>query len=264
MIRVGIGGWTYEPWRGTFYPSDLPKTRELEFASRKLTAIEINGTFYRTQSPASFRKWAAETPDDFVFTVKGPRYVVQARSLAESGPGIDRFFASGLTELGRKLGPILWQFAPYRRFDEADCAAFLELLPRQVDGLAIRHAIEVGHESFRCADFLNLARRAGVAVVHVDADKRPAVTDVTGDFVYARLERTSEAEPSGYSPAEIDRWAERAREWEAGCQPADLPATIGNADQSAAGPRDVFVLFISGAKVRAPAAAASLIEKLRQ
>jgi uncharacterized protein YecE (DUF72 family) len=261
MIRVGIGGWTYEPWRGAFYPSDLPKARELEFASRKLTAIEINGTFYRTQSPASFRKWAAETPDGFMFAVKGPRYAVQSRKLAEAGPSIERFFGSGVTELGEKLGPILWQFAPTRRFDAEDCEAFLAMLPRSVDGRAIQHAVEVGHESFRSPVFLDLARRSGVGIVYVESD-RPAIADITGPFVYARLQRTSEDEPTGYAPDQIDRWAERARLWAAGGDPADLPRIDTAARGEGNGPRPVFVFFISGAKVRAPAAAMALIEKL--
>jgi uncharacterized protein YecE (DUF72 family) len=263
VIRVGIGGWTYEPWRGAFYPSDLPKARELEFASRRLTAIEINGTFYRTQSPASFRKWAAETPDGFIFTVKGPRYAVQSRKLAEAGPSIERFFASGVTELGDKLGPILWQFAPTRRFDADDCAAFFGLLPQAVDGRSIHHAVEIGHESFRGPAFLDLAPRFGIGVVYVESD-RPAIADVTGPFVYARLQRTSEDEPTGYAPDELDRWSDRARLWAAGGEPADLPR-IGEAPPGdGRGERPVFLFFISGAKVRAPAAAMALIERLGQ
>ena len=264
MIRVGIGGWTYEPWRGSFYPPGLPKSRELEFASRKLTAIEVNGTFYRTQSPESFRRWAAETPDDFVLTLKGPRSVVQARRLAETGPSVERFLASGIAELGEKLGPILWQFAPTRRFDEEDCAAFLSLLPRDAEGRAIRHAIEVRHESFRDPRFVDLARRSGAAIVYADSDTHPAIADVTGSFVYARLQRSSEAEPEGYPPAELDRWAERARVWGGGGAPDDLPRVGGEAPAATADgvDRPVFVFFISGAKVRAPAAAQALIARL--
>lgn len=264
MIRVGIGGWTYEPWRGSFYPPGLPKSRELEFASRKLTAIEVNGTFYRTQSPESFRRWAAETPDDFVFALKGPRYVVQARRLADAGAGVERFLASGITELAEKLGPILWQFAPTRRFDDEDCAAFLSLLPQEVGGHVVRHAIEVRHDSFRDPRFVDLARRFGAAIVYADSDTHPAIADVTGSFVYARLQRTTEGEPQGYAAAELDRWAERSRLWAAGARPPDLPCVEVEADAAEGGTSDVpvFVFFISGAKVRAPAAAQALIARV--
>src|SRR5918998_2618906 len=200
MIRVGIGGWTYEPWRGTFYPPGLPQARELAYASSRLTSIEINGTFYRTQSPASFRKWADETPDGFVFSLKGPRYATNRSRLAEAGESIARFFDSGVTELGPKLGPILWQFAPTKRFDEEDFSAFLDLLPREVDGRPIRHVVEVRHDSFRVPAFIALLRGQGVPVVHADADNFPAIADVTGDFVYARLQRSAEDEPAGYPP----------------------------------------------------------------
>jgi uncharacterized protein YecE (DUF72 family) len=263
MIRVGIGGWTYEPWRGTFYPPDLPKGRELEYASRNLTSIEVNGTFYRTQSPESFRRWAAETPDDFVFTLKGPRYVVQARKLAETAAGVERFVESGIAELGGKLGPILWQFAPTRRFDEDDCAAFLSLLPREAGGRELRHALEVRHESFREPRFVALARRFGAAIVYADSDEHPAIADATGPFVYARLQRTSEAEPEGYASAALDSWAARAKFWASGGDPPDLPhVDIPGAGMTAGSARPVFVFFISGAKIRAPAAARGLIARL--
>jgi uncharacterized protein YecE (DUF72 family) len=263
MIRVGIGGWTYEPWRGTFYPADLPKVRELEYAGRNLTSIEVNGTFYRTQSPDSFRRWAGETPENFVFTLKGPRYVVQAGKLAETAAGIERFVASGIAELGGKLGPILWQFAPTRRFDEDDCAAFLSLLPREADGRALRHALEVRHESFRDPRFVALARHFGAAIVYADSDEHPAIADVTGPFIYARLQRTREAEPEGYAPAALDSWAARAKLWEAGGDPPDLPhVEVPVTDMTVGAARPVFVFFISGAKIRAPAAARGLIARL--
>jgi uncharacterized protein YecE (DUF72 family) len=261
MIRVGIGGWVFEPWRGEFYPKGLPQARELDYASRKLTSIEINSTFYRTQKPDSFRKWAAETPDDFVFSVKGPQFATNRRVLAEAGPSIERFFASGVLELKSKLGPVLWQMAPTKKFDPADFAAFLALLPTSLDGLPIRHAVEVRHESFLVPAFIELLRKFSVAVVVVESDKHPLIADVTGDFVYARLQRTSAKEKTGYPRRALDLWAERARNWATGGAPHDL-ATIA-APAAAQGERDVFIYMISGVKVRAPAAAMALIERLK-
>jgi len=242
-IRVGIGGWVFPPWRGVFYPSGLVQARELSHASRQVTAIEINGTFYGAQKPASFRRWHDETPDDFVFSVKGPRFVTHRRELATAGPSIDRFFASGLLELGAKLGPILWQFAPFMRFDEEDLAAFLALLPREIDGRALRHVLEVRHPSFRTPAFAELLEHHNVAVALVDDEKYPAIAEITADFVYARLRRCVLDEPTGYSLPALDEWAARGREW------------------SAEG-RDCFVYFINGAKIRAPIAAQALIARL--
>src|SRR5262249_2341552 len=164
MIRVGIGGWGFKPWRGEFYPPGLPQARELEYASRKMTTIEINGTFYRTQTRASFRKWASETPDNFVFSIKAPRSATQRGVLAGAGPSIERFLASGIAELGQKLGPILWQFHPSKKFEPEDVAAFLEQLPARADGHALRHVIEAKHASFRDAAFIDLARKHSVAI----------------------------------------------------------------------------------------------------
>jgi uncharacterized protein YecE (DUF72 family) len=260
-IRVGIGGWTYEPWRGAFYPPGLPHAGELSYASRRLSTNEINGTFYRTQNPENFRRWAAETPDDFVFSVKAPRYATYRPRLAEAAPAIDRFFASGVSELGDKLGPVLWQLPPHKRFDEADLAAFLELLPRRLNGRPMRHAIEVRHRSFVETRFVVLLRRAEVAVAFADSDVHPSIADLTADFVYARLQRTTEGEPTGYGPADLDRWAERCRTWADGGEPDDLPR-IGSAASGPCTPRSCFVYMISGAKVRAPAAAMALIERL--
>lgn len=263
MIRVGIGGWVFKPWRGEFYPKELPQARELEHASRKLSTIEINATFYRTQKPDSFRKWAAETPDDFVFALKGPQFATNRRVLAEAGESIERFFGSGVLELKSKLGPVLWQMAPTKKFDPADFAAFLALLPRSLGDQTIRHAVEVRHESFLVPAFIELLRKFAVAVVVVESEKHPVIADVTGDFVYARLQRTSEAEKTGYPPRALDLWAKRARLWAGGGAPEDLATIAGVRPTRENGPRDVFIYMISGAKVRAPAAAMALIERLQ-
>ena len=261
MIRVGIGGWVFEPWRGEFYPQGLTHARELEYASRKFTSIEINSTFYRTQKPDSFRKWAAETPDDFVFSLKGPQFATNRRVLAEAGPSIERFFASGVLELKSKLGQVLWQMAPTKKFDPADFAGFLALLPKTLDGRPIRHAVEVRHESFLVPAFIELLRKFSVAVVVVESDKHPLIADLTGDFVYARLQRTSEKEKTGYPRRALELWAKRARDWAAGAATDDL-ATMA-APLPTQGRRDVFIYMISGAKVRAPAAAMAMIAQLK-
>jgi uncharacterized protein YecE (DUF72 family) len=261
MIRVGIGGWVFKPWRGEFYPPGLPHARELEYASRRLTTIEINGTFYRTQSRESFRKWASETPDDFVFSLKAPRSATHRRVLAEAGGSIERFFASGVLELGRKLGPILWQFHPGKKFEADDVAAFLELLPRRGEGNAVRHVIEVRHASFLDVAFIDLARKYSVALALLDSDKHAPIADVTGEFVYARLQQTSDKVKTGYRRPMLDIWAKRAQAWADGGVPDDLPAIAGNAPVKMK--RDVFIYMIAGAKTRAPAAAMALIEQLK-
>ena len=240
---------------------ELPQVRELEYASRKLSTIEINGTFYGTQRPESFRKWAAETPDDFVFSLKGPRFATHRRELAEAGKPIERFFASGVLELKGKLGPILWQFHPSKKFDAQDFAAFLSLLPRELAGKPVRHVVEVRHQSFVAPAFIDLLRKFSVAVVLADSDKHPLFADLTSDFVYARLQRTSEAVATGYPPRALDIWAGRARTWAEGGAPQDLP-TIAAASGTPV-KRDVFLYMISGAKVRAPAAAMALLERLK-
>jgi uncharacterized protein YecE (DUF72 family) len=261
MIRVGVGGWTYAPWRGTFYPADLKQADELKYASRRLTSIEINGTFYRTQSAASFRKWRDETPDDFIFSVKGHRNVVNSRKLAEAGEGIDWFFKSGVLELGDKLGPVLWQFAPFKKFNAEDFAAFLKLLPPKAGGRPLRHVVEVRHDSFRAPEFIALLRERNVAVAYADSDEHPAIADITADFVYARLQRTSEEIDTGYAAADLNRWAERARLWESGSAPDDLPQVDKTVVPKTK--RSVFIYMISGTKVRAPAAAMALIERVK-
>ena len=260
-IRVGIGGWTYEPWRGVFYPPGLPHRRELEHASRHVTAIEINGTFYGRQKPESFEKWAAETPDGFVFALKASRYCVNRRLLAEAGESIERFLDQGITRLGAKLGPILWQFAATKQFDRDDFARFLALLPPERDGLPLRHAVEPRHESFRDPHFVDLVRDHGAAIVVADAAKYPQIADPTADFVYARLQNQVEEEPTGYGSDALDRWAEIARGWAVGGAPEGL-AYAGERPAPVAAARDVFVFMINGAKVRAPAAAAALIARL--
>ena len=261
MIRVGVGGWTYAPWRSTFYPEGLAHKRELEYASRKLTSIEINGTFYRTQTAASFAKWRDETPDDFVFSVKAPRYATNRSVLAEAGDSIERFFASGLSELGPKLGPILWQFSAFKRFEPEDFARFLELLPATLGERRMRHVLDVRHKSFAHPEFVALARAHEVAVGFGDTDECPSVADVTADFVYARLMRSVASEPTGYDAAALQGWAKRAETWQSGAEPDDLPR-IGKPADKRGQPRDVFVYFISGAKERAPAAACALLSML--
>jgi uncharacterized protein YecE (DUF72 family) len=260
MIRIGIGGWTYAPWRGTFYPEDLKQADELHFASRALTAIEINGTFYRTQSPASFAKWRDATPEGFVFSVKGHRAVVNKKVLAEAGEAIAWFLKSGVAELGPKLGPLLWQFAPFKRFDPDDFAAFLALLPDRADGVALRHVVEVRHRSFLVPEFVELLRKHGVAVVLADSDDYPLIADVTTDFVYARLQRADEAVETGYDADALSLWADRAKAWQSGGEPDGLDRVSSTPAKKAR--RDVFVFMINGAKVRAPAAAQALIERL--
>ena len=260
MIRVGIGGWTYEPWRGTFYPADLKHADELKYAASKLTSIEINGTFYRTQSAASFAKWRDETPEGFVFAVKGHRAVVNKKVLAEAGEPMAWFLKSGVTELGDKLGPLLWQMAPFKKFDPEDFGAFLALLPKEAGGLKLRHVVEVRHPSFLVPEFVALLVKHSVAVVYADSDDYPAIADVTSDFIYARLQRSQEKEMAGYPKAELDAWAKRAKTWEAGGVPDDLP-TFGKAKPKKV-KRDAFVYMIAGDKVRAPAAAQALIGRL--
>jgi uncharacterized protein YecE (DUF72 family) len=250
----------FAPWRGEFYPKGLPQAQELSFASRKLSTIEINATFYRTQKPASFRKWAAETPDDFVFSIKGPQFATNRRVLAEAGESIERFLASGVLELKSKLGPLFWQMPPTKKFEPDDFAAFLALLPSQLDGRPLRHAVEVRHQSFLTPAFIELLRGRSVAAVLVESGRHPLIADVTADFVYLRLQKTSEKVATGYSSRELTAWAKRARAWKAGGAPDDLSAVAPSA--LAKIPRDVFVYMISGAKQRAPAAAMALLERL--
>jgi uncharacterized protein YecE (DUF72 family) len=244
QIRIGIGGWTYPPWRGVFYPDKLPQSKELEYASRALTAIEINATFYGRQKPKSWEAWEKTVPDGFQFAVKGSRFCVTRSRLCEGAEGIGNFFAQGFAALGPKLGPILWQFAPRRKFDRDDIAGFIDLLPEELDGITLRHAIEPRHDSFNDDKFFDLCRARNIAIVFEDSDDYPRIEADTADFAYARLQRMNEEIETGYDNAALDGFADRAREWRKGG-------------------RDVYLFLINGAKVRAPAAALALRERLR-
>jgi len=241
-IRVGVGGWTFEPWRGTFYPRGLAHKRELEYAASKLTSIEINGTYYSTFKPASWIKWREETPEGFVFSVKASRFCTNRRELAGTGQALERFVAQGMSELRDRLGPINWQFMETKRFEPENLEGFLKLLPREANGVPLRHALEVRNDSFKNQQFYDLARRYNAAIVFADSDAYPSIDEPTADFAYARLQRAEEGVESGYAAEALDSWAKRATEW----------AKRG----------DVFVYFISGAKMRNPAAAQALIARL--
>ena len=258
-IRVGIGGWDYEPWRGTFYPPGLPKAKQLEYAATRLTAIEINATYYKLQKPELFERWAKAVPDGFKFTIKGSRFCSNRKVLGEGGEAVERFCSQGFAELGDKLGPILWQFMATKRFDPEDFRAFVDLLPRGHAGVPLRHAVEARHESFRDPTFVSIARAAGVAIVFGDSDDYPCVADLSGDFAYARLQCAREDEPAGYRQEALHRWAEIARAWAAGESPKGLPY---NAESAPVQPRETYIFMINGAKVRAPAAAMALMERL--
>ncbi len=258
-IHVGIGGWNYEPWRQTFYPKDVAKKNELAYASSQVTAIEINATYYRTQSATSFARWRDETPDGFVFAVKASRFATNRKVLADAADSIGFFVGSGLEALGDKLGPLLWQFMPTKKFDADDFGAFVALLPKEVGGRPLRHALDVRHESFRCEAFVDLARRHGAAIVCSDSDDYPMIGDVTADFVYARLMRARADVDSGYPAAELDDWTATARAWSQGATPA---TTKPLAAPAPARTRDAFVFFINGAKERAPAAARAMLGRL--
>ena len=247
MILKGIGGWSFEPWRKTFYPKEVAKKAELDYASRQVTTIEINATFYRTQSPATFKRWGETVPDGFAFAVKANQFTTNRRILAEAEQSISHFLSSGLTELKDKLGPILWQFAGTKKFDEDDFGKFLEMLPKERDGLRLRHALEVRNDSFVAPAFTKLAKAHGAAIVFADSAKYPAIDEVTADFAYARLMNAEAKIESGYSAAAIKQWAKRAREWEGAGKKK----------------RDVFIYMINGAKERAPAAAVALLKALK-
>ncbi|GGD30401.1 DUF72 domain-containing protein [Croceicoccus pelagius] len=243
-IYTGIGGWTYEPWRGLFFPDDLRHKDELAYAAARMDAIEVNANFYRLQKPQTFARWREETPDGFVFALKGSRYVVTRKRLADAGEAVERFIEQGIAELGDKLGPVLWQMPKTRAFDPDDLAAFLALLPREVAGLRLRHAIEAQHESFDCEAFVEVASKADVAIAYIDADDVPSFDGQTTDFSYARLKRARPSLKRGYPPADLERFASMARNW-------------GGEGH------DVFMFCINGAKERAPAAAMALAKRMR-
>ncbi|WP_374524204.1 DUF72 domain-containing protein [Sphingopyxis sp.] len=242
-IHVGIGGWTFEPWRGAFYPPKHPQKRELEYAGQHLTGIEINGTYYGSQKPESFANWAASVPGGFRFSVKASRFATNRKRLAEGAGSIEKFLNQGVTRLGDRLGPIHWQFMATKTFERDDFASFLDLLPETLDGLPLRHAIEVRHESCRDQTFIDMLRERNMALVFADSDEFPCIDEQTADFTYARLQRSQEEVETGYDDAALDHWAQQARNW-------------------AKGERDVYIFFIAGAKVRNPAAAQALIARL--
>ena len=260
QIHIGIGGWTFAPWRGVFYPEKMAQAKELSYAASKLTSIEINGTYYGSQKPESFRKWAGDVPDGFIFSVKGPRFATNRRVLAEAGDSIQRFYDSGVTEMGDRLGPVLWQFAPTKKFDEADFGKFLELLPRKFNNVTLRHVVEVRHDSFCTPAFIALLRSFNVAVVYADHAKYPAIADVTSDFVYARLQTGKDTVKTAYPPKELDAWEKRLTLWAAGGAPEDLPC-FGEKPAKKQ-PRDVFAYVIHEGKIRAPAGAMELISRV--
>ena len=261
-VYVGIGGWTFEPWRGVFYPDKLPQAKELEYAASRLTSIEVNGTYYGSQKPETFRKWAREVPDGFIFSLKASRFTTNRRVLAEAGDSIKRFYDQGLTELGDRLGPVLWQFAPTKKFDEADFGKFLELLPHEQDGLKLRHVVEVRHDSFCTPAFVALLRQFGIPVVFSEHATYPAIADVVGDFVYARLQRGNDEIATCYPPKALDAWTARLQAWASGSEPDDLSKVDTKAPKKQ--PRDVFAYVIHEGKIRAPAGAMELIARLKK
>jgi uncharacterized protein YecE (DUF72 family) len=258
-IYVGVGGWDFDPWRGTFYPPGLARTKQLEYAGRALTAIEINATYYKLQKPELFARWGKTVPDGFKFAIKASRFCSNRKVLGEAGEAIERFCGQGFTELGDKLGPILWQFMGTKQFDPEDFRAFLALLPSEIAGVPIRHAVEPRHDSFRTPEFVAMCRAAGVAIVFEESDDYPCIADLSGDFTYARIQKAREEEPNGYADAELDHWAVVAKAWSRGESPEGLCYC---AEPIETRPRDVYVFFISGDKVRNPAAAQALIARL--
>jgi uncharacterized protein YecE (DUF72 family) len=283
--RIGISGWTYPPWRGVFYPAKLRQKDELAYASAQFRTIEINGTFYGTQNPASFLKWFEATPEDFVFSVKAPRFITHVRRLRELKAPIANFLASGVLRLGRKFGPILWQFPPSLKFDENLFSDFFALLPHDTDEAvvlakghesrlkkaawvetdakrALRHAVEIRHESFRNDAFIKLLRHHNIALVCADTVEWPRLMDVTSDFIYCRLHGSEKLYASGYDSAALDDWQQRIQSWANGGEPQDAERVSGPAKPRKSG-RDVFLYFDNDIKVKAPENAAELAKRLR-
>jgi uncharacterized protein YecE (DUF72 family) len=260
-IRIGIGGWTFEPWRSNFYPDKLSQKRELEYAASKMTSIEVNGTYYGSIKADSFAKWHDETPEGFVFALKAPRFATNRKVLAEAGGSIDKFIECGIMLLKDKLGPINWQFMGTKKFDPDDFEAFLKLLPHEVEGRKLQHAVEVRHDSFNTPDFIALLREYKVAIITAGDSEFPQIADITAPFVYCRIMGTKEDHEHGYTPKVLDRWAERAKEWAAGKVPDDLKAA--SKDQPKAEARDVYLYVISGHKEKNPHAAMELIERVK-
>lgn len=244
-IHVGVGGWTFAPWRDNFYPAGLPHSRELHYASRRLTAVEVNGTFYSTFQPRTFAKWRDETPEGFVFALKAHRFTTHRRQLAAAGEGVRRFVDSGIAELGDKLGPLLWQLMPTTAFDPKDVAAFLGLLPREVQGRPLRHVLDARHPSFACAAYLDLLARHGCTTVYTDAEKFPSIPHARSELAYLRLMRSEADCATGYPSDGLAPWVRGAREW------------VGLGQR-----QEVFVFFINGAKERAPHAAMAFLAQL--
>jgi uncharacterized protein YecE (DUF72 family) len=259
-IRIGIGGWTYAPWRHTFYPQGLVSRRELEYASRRFSSIEINGTFYGARRAAEYAQWRDQTPEGFVFSVKAPQHITQRGPLAKCSKAAWAFLNGGLAELGDRLGPVLWHMPPSRLFDADDLTAFLDLLPRTLDGRPLRHVIEPGHPSFVDPRYIEIARAFGAGTVFTDAPDMPVFGDVTGRLVYVRLMRSRVDLQEGYAPEEIDAWLDRLQCWARGEEPADMPRLAEPAN--ALGKREVFAYFIGGAKQRNPAAGMEAISRL--
>ncbi|KQZ13553.1 hypothetical protein ASD44_05280 [Mesorhizobium sp. Root554] len=260
-IRAGMGGWTFEPWDTSFYPEKLSKAKQLNYATRQVPTIEVNGTYYSSFKEPTFVKWAKEAPDGFVYSLKGNRFVTNRRVLGEAGESMMRFLESGVAALGEKLGPILWQFAPTKKFDPDDFEAFLKLLPEKQDGVTLRHAVEVRNPSFVVPEFPALARKHKVAIVYADHATYPVIADITGDFIYARLQTGKDDNPDCYTPEALDAWAGRARVWSEGRVPDDLPRADDKTDAPVR-PRDVFIYFITEGKVRAPFGAMALMKRV--
>jgi uncharacterized protein YecE (DUF72 family) len=283
-VRIGISGWRYTPWRGDFYPEKLAQKRELAYASSIFRSIEINGTFYSLQRPEYFEAWAAETPDEFVFSVKGPRYITHIRRLSDVKGPVANFLASGILRLGPKLGPVLWQLPPSFKFEPETMEEFLKLLPHDTESAGalakhhdkflkgrsavkpdaqrpLRHAIEIRHSSFAVPEFIEMLRKYDVALVCADTVEWPRMMDLTSDFVYCRLHGSEILYASGYDSKSLDEWAARAASWARGKEPADAERVIKK-DGPKRAARDVFVYFDNDVKVRAPYDAKSLTERV--